>query len=231
VSPTAPPSAAHGAERIRLTPGATQTTVEGYLPAHESQAYVMHLKSDQYIELDATVVGSTGQGLRFSVVGEDGVLVKAMGDAHTRTVVPSTQDYMVELVSDVGAVHYRMSLLIPVRIRFAPGATSAKVSGTLGLDDSRHYVLRGLAGQRMVVQPRTSQGQVRLIISGDDGQVLLSGHVGPPGGAYDGILPVSQDYLISVRAEGETGADYTLEMTIPPLSAIGYRLDVKRKVA
>jgi hypothetical protein len=29
--------------------------------------------------------------------------------------------------------------------------------------------------------------------------------------------PTTQDYLIAVRAEGGTGADYTLEITIPPL--------------
>jgi hypothetical protein len=44
--------------------------------------------------------------------------------------------------------------------------------------------------------------------------VLLSGNVGPPGGAYDGVLPATQDYLISVRDESGTGAEYVLEITI-----------------
>jgi hypothetical protein len=69
----------------------------------------------------------------------------------------------------------------------------------------------------MIVAPPATQGQVRLVISGADGQVLLSGRVGRPGGVYDGILPTTQDYLVTVRAEGGTGADYTLEITIPPL--------------
>jgi hypothetical protein len=54
-----------------------------------------------------------------------------------------------------------------------------------------------------------------MVISGVDGQVLLSGRVGEPGGVYDGILPTTQDYLISVQAQGGIGADYTLEMAIP----------------
>jgi len=103
------------------------------------------------------------------------------------------------------------------RIRFAPGAISAEVEGSLAANRMRHYVLRAFAGQRMTVVPHAAQGQVRLIISGADGQVLLSGRVGRPGGAYDGLLPTTQDYLITVRAEGGTGADYTLEITIPPL--------------
>jgi hypothetical protein len=203
-------------ERILFAPGATQATVEGYLPANDSKVYVMGVAAGQFIEMDATV-GTTGQGLRFSVVGADGVVVKAMGDAHARTVVPSTQDYYVKLVSDVGAVSYRMSVLIPVRIRFAPGATSAEVEGSLAVNGVRHYALRALAGQRMIIAPHATQGQVGLVISGADGQVLQSGRVGCPGGVYDGILPTTQDYLISVRAEGGTGADYTLEITIPPL--------------
>jgi hypothetical protein len=181
-----------------------------------TQVYVMHVAANQFIEMDATT-GAMGRGLRFSIVGADGVVVKGMGDAHVRTVVPSTQDYYVELISDVGAVDYRMSVLIPARIRFAPGATSAEVTGSLAANGMRHYVLRALAGQRMIIDPNATGGQVGLVISGADGQVLLSGRVGRPGGVYDGILPTAQDYLISVRANGGTGADYTLEITIPPL--------------
>jgi hypothetical protein len=186
------------------------------LPVNGTRVYVMHVAAGQFIEMNATT-GVMGQGMRFSIVGADGVVVKPMGDAHVRTLVPSTQDYYVELVSDVGAVDYRMSMLIPVRIRFASGGTSAEVTGSLAAGDTRHYVLRALAGQRMIVDPYTIRGRVGLVISGTDGQVLSSGRVGHPGGVYDGILPTTQDYLVSVRADGGTGADYTLEITIPPL--------------
>jgi hypothetical protein len=214
ISPTEPSQPA--AERILFAPGAVQATVEGYLPANDTRVYVMHVAAGQYVAMDATV-GTMSQGLRFSIVGADGTVVKAMGKAHVRTVVPSAQDYYVELASDVGAVSYQMSVLIPIRIRFAPGFTSAVVEGSLTAGDMRQYVLHALAGQRMIVDPRATQGQVRLIISGADGQVLLSGNVGHPGGGYDGILPTTQDYMITVQAEGETGADYVLEITIPPL--------------
>jgi hypothetical protein len=169
--------------------------------------------------MNATV-GTMGQGLRFSIIGADGSVVKPMGEAHVRTVVPSTQDYYLELVSDVGATSYRLSVLIPVRIRFATGATSATVAGSLEEGQMRHYVLRALAGQRMIVAPHASTGQVGLVISGADGQVLLSGRAGPPGGVFDGILPTTQDYLISVQAKGGIGADYTLGITIPAQSDV-----------
>jgi hypothetical protein len=214
VPPTRTPTPAPAVERILFAPGATQTTVEGYLPANGTRVYVMGVAAGQFIEMSATV-GEMGQGLRFAIVGADGTVVKAMGEAYVRTVVPRTQDYTIELASNVGAVSYRMSVLIPVRIRFAPGTTSTEVAGRLAANGVRHYVLRALAGQRMIVVLRVNQGQVGLVISGADGQVLLSGHVA--GDGYDGILPTTQDYLIAVRELGEAGTDYTLEITIPPL--------------
>jgi len=216
IPPTSTPIPAPAVERILFAPGATQAAVEGYLPTNATHRYVMHVAAGQYVALDATA-GTTGGGMRFSFVGDDGTVVKPMGDAHLRAVVPTTQDYFVELVSDVGAVNYQMSVLIPVRIRFAPGATSGEVEGSLAVGDVHYYVLHAQAGQRMIVDPSATQGQVRLVISGADGQVLLSGRVGPPGGTFDGVLPVTQDYLISVRAEGGTSADYVLEITIPAL--------------
>jgi hypothetical protein len=176
----------------------------------------MGVAAGQFIEVSATV-GATGQGLRFSIVGADGTVVKPMGDAHVRTVVPGTQDYYVELVSDVGGVSYQMSVFIPVRIQFEAGATSAALAGSLAAGDARHYVFHALGGQRALIDPHTTRGQVQLIIWGADGQVLLSGHAGPPSGPYDGVLPTTQDYIIGVRADSETGADYILEITIPPL--------------
>jgi hypothetical protein len=228
--PSPTPSQAPAVERILFAPGATQATIEGYMPVDGRALYVMGVAAGQFVEMNASA-GTMGQGLRFSIVGADGSVVKPMGEAHVRTVVPSTQDYYVELVSDVGATDYRLSLLIPVRIRFAPGATSATVSGSLEEGQMRHYVLRALGGQRMIVAPHATAGQVSLVISGADGQVLLSGRAGPPGGVFDGILPTSQDYLITVQAEGGIGADYTLEITIPAeagadLILVGTVLDV-----
>jgi hypothetical protein len=217
--PTGTPLPAPAVERILFAPGATQATIEGYLPDSGHALYVMGVMAGQFVEMSAAI-GTVGQGLRFSIVGADGSVVKPMGEAHVRTVVPSTQDYYVDLVSDVGATGYVFSVLIPVRIRFAPGGTSATVSGSLEEGQMRHYVLRAQAGQRMIVKPQTTAGQVGLVISGADGQVLLSGRAGPPGGVYDGILLLSQDYLISVQAKGGIGADYTLKITIPAESDV-----------
>jgi hypothetical protein len=200
---------------ILFAPGATQATVEGYLPANATQRYVMHVAAGQYVAMDAAV-GMTGQGLCFSIVGADGTVMKPMGDAHVRVIVPSAQDYTVELVSDVGTVNYQMSVLIPVRVRFAPGTTSAQVDGSLTADGVRHYVLRagGPADDRCPRHyPRPGKdGHLGRRRSGASERACRS-----PSGGYDGVLPLAQDYLIAVQAEGGTGANYVLEITMPPL--------------
>jgi hypothetical protein len=91
------PSPALAVERILFAPGATQAMIEGYLPDGGPARYVMGVAAGQFVEVNASV-GTMGQGLRFSIVGADGFVVKPMGEAHVRTVVPSTQDYYVELV-------------------------------------------------------------------------------------------------------------------------------------
>jgi hypothetical protein len=211
-----PVTPAPDVRRILFAEGKTQATVEGTLPSEGSRTFVLGIAAGQYVEMSATV-GATGRGLRFSIVGADGTLVKPMGDAHVRAVVPSTQDYFVELVSGVGPTSYRISVLIPIRVSFEPGGTLAEVKGSVAPGGTRDYVLRTLAGQRLIVVEHVVDGTMRLVISGADGQVLLSGRVA--GNGFEGILPVTQDYLISVQGDSTEGAEYVLEITIPAVEA------------
>jgi hypothetical protein len=211
--PPATPTPEAAVERIRFAPGATQATIEGWVPADQSRRFILGIQGGQLIEISATV-GATGPGLRFSVMGVDGVAVKPMGDPFIRTVVPRTQDYILELASDVGAVDATLSILIPVRVSFAPGSTSAEFSGSLPAHDARHYAIRVLGGQTLMVDTTTSQGQVILIVWGADGTVLQTDHGGFP--TFEGPVPSTQDYLIAVRAVGETGATYTMRIRVPP---------------
>ncbi|MCI0475723.1 MAG: hypothetical protein L0Y55_05710, partial [Anaerolineales bacterium] len=55
-------------------------------------------------------------------------------------------------------------LQTPKRINFAPGSTSAMVSGALSQNGSDAWVLRVLAGQTMNVNLGMWNGKARLII-------------------------------------------------------------------
>jgi hypothetical protein len=92
------------------------------------------------------------------------------------------------------------------------------VTGHLEAGGSRVYALRASAGQTMQVQATATEA-IQLKIEGADGTVLKD----PDGEtAWQGKLPATQDYVISViSVEGET--DYTLTVVIGPLGWEDYR--------
>lgn len=103
------------------------------------------------------------------------------------------------------------------RIRFAPGATSATVKGTLAAFGSNLYVLRALAGQTLSVNLTFTEGQAILIIWGADGNVLISDHAEVS--SFETVLPATQDYFIMVKGSPDGNTAYTMNVTIPAISA------------
>lgn len=104
---------------------------------------------------------------------------------------------------------------VPQRINFAPGATTASVTGKLTSNISDHWVLRVLAGQTLSVNLVPVNGNARLIIYGADGTVLISDHADAL--QWSGRVPITQDYHIKVNAFDNTTPSYTLQVTVMPL--------------
>ena len=105
----------------------------------------------------------------------------------------------------------------PTRIQFAPGATSAQVTGTLPPSESHQYVLGAMAAQTMyanLLPPPVDGPDAILIIWGEDGTVLISDHAGAT--TWEGALPMTQDYIIAVRSVAGAEVSYTLDVIIPP---------------
>lgn len=102
------------------------------------------------------------------------------------------------------------------RIRFAPGATSATLTGTLVPSESDLYVLRALAGQTMSVDLTFTEGQAILVIWGEDGNVLISDHAEVS--SFETVLPTTQDYHIQVKGRPDGNTVYTLTVTVPAIS-------------
>lgn len=212
---TPPPQPTQGppAIRIQFEQGATQSDIAGQLPLDGARLYVLRAMAGQFIDITATP-GALLDDIGFSLIGADGTVIKPMGVPHLRGVVPSTQDYYLQLISLDGAIEYMLSVLIPVRITFAAGATSASVQGTLAATQSRHYVLRAMRGQTMEATTATTAGEVRLIVWGADGLVLQSGMGDNPN--FKGLLLSTQDYIIAVQAGPNGSASYSMVVTIPP---------------
>src|SRR5262249_2960098 len=103
------------------------------------------------------------------------------------------------------------------RITFAPGATSATVTGHLEASQLDAYVLYALAGQTMTINLTFTSGQAILIVWAADGDVLMSDHAGAS--SFQGMLPKTQDYNIHVRNRPDGPTDYTMTISISPVAS------------
>ncbi len=95
------------------------------------------------------------------------------------------------------------------RIRFEVGAISATVSGLLGPQGSRLYVLRASAGQMMEVTVVSPASGLSFAIWGEDGTVLKQ-HAE---NRAECVLPSSQDYFVALYSGGQA-ANYHLTVMI-----------------
>jgi len=223
-APTQPPSIPETPQttpteqptRIAFEPGATSATIVGDLTAQSAEHYVLRAMADQLMDIN---VSAPQDAVRLMVYGADGTVLKSgMGELPGfRGYLPKTQDYLIRVEAN-SSVEYTLSVMIPQRISFQPGTTSASIEGELSPHSSRHYVLRAMADQILDVSVSVPQiisrpeDVVQLVVYGVDGTVLKSGMGGPP--SFRGYLPTTQDYLIHVAAS-DRPIQYTLDVIIP----------------
>ncbi len=210
--------------RITFAPGATTASIAGSTATNGQDRFVLRISQGQ--TLNATIT-SAQNNVILIIYGADGnVLISDHAGATTFTgKVPSTQDYFIDTRS-VGSnvVPFTLKVTIPPltsvpppapkRISFPPGGTSVTEQGTTPANGSDRWVLSALAGQTMTVAASSAQGQILLAVSGADGTVLKS--AGSAGGSWTGVLPTTQDYLLSLSTPTGAATAYTLQVTIPP---------------
>ena len=99
------------------------------------------------------------------------------------------------------------------RIQFAAGATSATVTGTVTDPVHREYVLAAQAGQVMRVELTSDHDLANFSVQGlTDGQILKS--FGDT--TWNGVLPATQDYLITILTVEFSSTNYSLFVEILP---------------
>ncbi len=101
------------------------------------------------------------------------------------------------------------------RITFSAGGTSATLQGTLGVNGIDRYVLRAQAGQTLLVTV-SSQAQTLLSVNGANGDVYKSQGAG--GSSWNGVLRMTQDYILTISTPTGTPAVYTLLVAVPPIT-------------
>lgn len=224
IPPPAPgPTPVPQPERIVFLPGDTAVTVGGRIerPTTEGVSYhagyVVRGLARQVMEV---MVDSPNDDVLLSIVGEDGVSLKRYVDGELRWhgVLAATQDYVVQPVATGGSTDFTVSIIIstlesePQRLQFAPGATSATMSGRFIAGVPQYYVLHAGGGQRMAVL--VDPAQVRVTIEGEDGSAWLAAPVGE--GLIIPSLPQTQDYTIGLSLPLQIGeiSGYTMEVSL-----------------
>jgi flagellar basal body rod protein FlgC len=105
----------------------------------------------------------------------------------------------------------------PQKIMFEPGATSIDLQDSIEPGQRRQYIFRALAGQQASIEISSATGGANFSLAGmSDGQPYK--RLENEDRAWQGTLPSTQDYLITVAATGEAVA-YTFTLTIDPLSS------------
>ncbi|HUW09871.1 MAG TPA: hypothetical protein VM537_09075 [Anaerolineae bacterium] len=204
--------------RIQFAPGATTATVSGHVAQGSIDRYVLRALAEQTAEV---LITAPGTDVVLDLMGADGAVLQhhTAGQRHWAGRLPSTQDYLVSVVSVGPASSYDLQIRIepltstPTRIQFAAGTTWATMTGDLPRNGSRIYLLRALGGQTMTVGVMSPGNNVGLSIWGADGEFLKWHGDATPG--WSGLLPATQDYYVEVIT-GEP-SEYALTVEIPPL--------------
>ena len=197
--------------RITFKPGGTSATIEGSLAAHQTRHYVLRASQGQYIRVS---LDTTASDAHMAIYGADGTVLKSGTDASPTFfggVLPATQDYVIAVSAGDAAANYYLDIVIPERIQFKPGTTSATVKAQVPAHDSHYYILGARANQTMKVQVTPAEGEAQLVIYGVDGTVLKSGM--GEGLSFEGQLPLTEDYLVQVTAASQT-LSYQLYISI-----------------
>lgn len=224
--PTATPQS--NVERIQFAPNATSATVYGTLYPGQPRQYVLAARAQQSM----TVATSSSAPFRLTIMGADGVNLGTVDANQSLTVyLPRTQDYYLYLEAPIGGAAANYTLQVTIvgkslpptatptrvpqtqtqRISFAPGATSATVSGYTDANHPASYVLRAMAGQDMTVQIY-GNGSYNATLTGADGSYL--GSANSQGTIY-ARLPRTQDYYITISVLGAApGFNYSMVVTV-----------------
>ena len=211
--PTATTTSPASGVRVDFPAGATLGIAKGQVGPGGAQNFLVGAAATQPLMLS---VDSPNHDVTLSVTGrrDAAVLLAASQKLSSwQSILPSTQDYLIQVYGGAGTENFTLSVIIPARINFDPGAISAKRSGSTvgGLIVS--YVLRANAGQKMKLQLTVPDNNAVLSVYGyQDGQPYLRYVVEST--TFDLVLPATQDYIIQVYPRAGETAKYTLDITI-----------------
>lgn len=209
IPPTQAPTAIP-AVRLTFAPNGTNTSVMGTVAANQLMRYVFWAAEDQLIDVSLT----TAQTASLRIASKSGIVLLDEDEGHQayRGYLPASGDYYLEIHAGGDLVSFGLYLMIPERLTFEPGEIGMDFVDEVPKGGVHNYILYAFKDQEMVVEVYPD-GKVSLSIWGVDGTVLLSGM--GESNTFVGDLPLTQDWIINVRAIPGTGMQsYDFSITI-----------------
>lgn len=213
-APTVPPAVATviipSATRINFLDGATTAVVSAPIEAGQLQTYVLQAFQAQPMLVN---VGSLNNDVTLSLKTQGGTTMLGAAAAQTnwQGTLPQSEDYYLALHGGATTENFTLTITIPSRIKFEPGADSTKVTGKTVAGYSVSYTAFAIKGQKMSVQLANLSGTAALTIYGfADGQPYVRSVSGQTSFAF--TLPATQDYVIEVVPK--MGKEVSYQMTV-----------------
>ncbi len=215
--PTLPPVIATvivpGATRINFLNGATTAIVSAPISAGQAQSYVLQAGQGQPMIVD---VSSQNNDVTLSMktAGGTNMLSASAGQSTWKGSLPQTEDYYLTLHGGAATENFTLTVTIASRIKFLPGADSAKLTGETVGGYNVTYTAFATKGQKMSVSLGNLSGTAALTIYGfADGSPYTNANMSARTD-FSFTLPSTQDYIIEVVPQGGKDVSYLLKVTI-----------------
>ena len=204
-APTATTAPFLAGTRLNMGRGRTVAYADSSVAAGGSAGYLVGAGAGQFM---MAMINSANQTLYLQIQAPDGSTLVSAGDKknYWQGTLPADGDYLVSVVSSGSAGDFTLSVIIPARVVFAAGATSASMNATVGAHDITTFLMRALQGQILSVKIISTVGDVYLTIYGlQDGQPYIRSVTGAT--SYSFTLPSTQDYVIQCVNTGDKSED------------------------
>ena len=200
------------AAKIRFAPGATYGVERGTIEPGQRQNYSLEAQQGQPM---LASVASKDNDVTISIVTERGttLLPASQGWSNWQGILPATQDYYIQVIGGASEEEYSLWVSIPIRIEFAPGATTATIRGQTVDGNITSYVVAAQSGQTMGIVLAPEPIAAALTVWGfNDGQPYMRAQTGST--MFNMQLPSTQDYILDVVPQGSQEVDFNLSVEI-----------------
>jgi hypothetical protein len=221
---------------VHFAPGATSAHVSGRVAANGDRRYTFSARAGQTATFH---LSRSTSAMTWTLVGPTGPSVhnaRSPRQSDFTYRLPTTGTYYVDIVSTRAAT-YDLSVAIPAartstgtpagttseatsatmttageKIRFAPGATSATITGGVGTTETARFRFDATAGQRATISLQGISPDRRWSLVAPDGTPLHTA-MSEQQDRVTVVLPQTGGYALKVQSA--SGSTYALTLSIP----------------